>query len=239
MGMTHHLHGVANVEAIANLALLRGMIGRALRRPAAAARPFQRAGHRHHRRQAGAGRGVLARMEQAFGITLPREQGLRHHGRHAGGRSAARSTPPSSWAATSGAPRPTPTSPRAPWSASASSSSSPPRSIAAMSMALGDGESADPAGHGARRGVVADDAGIDVQLRPPLRWRHRAARQCAARNGDPRRSRAAAAAGLADRLQGIQGTRARSARPSPKSCPAWRTWPTSTSPSANSTSATA
>jgi anaerobic selenocysteine-containing dehydrogenase len=28
MGMTHHLHGVANVEAIANLALLRGMIGR-------------------------------------------------------------------------------------------------------------------------------------------------------------------------------------------------------------------
>src|SRR5690606_1547390 len=28
MGMTHHLHGTANVEAIANLALLRGMIGR-------------------------------------------------------------------------------------------------------------------------------------------------------------------------------------------------------------------
>lgn len=28
MGMTHHLHGVANVEAIANLALLRGMVGR-------------------------------------------------------------------------------------------------------------------------------------------------------------------------------------------------------------------
>ncbi len=28
MGMTHHLHGVENVEAIANLALLRGMIGK-------------------------------------------------------------------------------------------------------------------------------------------------------------------------------------------------------------------
>src|SRR5690606_26344196 len=28
MGMTHHVHGVANVEAIANLALLRGMIGK-------------------------------------------------------------------------------------------------------------------------------------------------------------------------------------------------------------------
>ena len=28
MGMTHHIHGVANVEAIANLALVRGMIGK-------------------------------------------------------------------------------------------------------------------------------------------------------------------------------------------------------------------
>ncbi|MBV6656559.1 MAG: FdhF/YdeP family oxidoreductase, partial [Devosiaceae bacterium] len=28
MGMTHHLHGVENIESIANLALLRGMIGR-------------------------------------------------------------------------------------------------------------------------------------------------------------------------------------------------------------------
>jgi molybdopterin-dependent oxidoreductase alpha subunit len=28
MGITHHIHGVANVQAIANLALLRGMIGR-------------------------------------------------------------------------------------------------------------------------------------------------------------------------------------------------------------------
>src|SRR5262249_21735047 len=28
MGITHHLHGVANVQTIANLALLRGMVGR-------------------------------------------------------------------------------------------------------------------------------------------------------------------------------------------------------------------
>ena len=28
MGMTHHVHGVENVEMIVNLALLRGMIGR-------------------------------------------------------------------------------------------------------------------------------------------------------------------------------------------------------------------
>ncbi len=28
MGITHHAHGVQNVQAIANLALMRGMIGR-------------------------------------------------------------------------------------------------------------------------------------------------------------------------------------------------------------------
>ena len=28
MGITHHAHGVDNVQAIANLALLRGMVGR-------------------------------------------------------------------------------------------------------------------------------------------------------------------------------------------------------------------
>jgi anaerobic selenocysteine-containing dehydrogenase len=29
MGITHHAHGVKNVQAICNLALLRGMVGRA------------------------------------------------------------------------------------------------------------------------------------------------------------------------------------------------------------------
>ena len=43
MGITHHVHGVANVQAIANLALMRGMVGRPQRRPAADSRPFQRA----------------------------------------------------------------------------------------------------------------------------------------------------------------------------------------------------
>ena len=28
MGITHHVHGVQNVQAIANLALMRGMVGR-------------------------------------------------------------------------------------------------------------------------------------------------------------------------------------------------------------------
>jgi len=35
MGMTHHVHGTANVEAIANLALIRGMLGGVRPRPCA------------------------------------------------------------------------------------------------------------------------------------------------------------------------------------------------------------
>jgi molybdopterin-dependent oxidoreductase alpha subunit len=76
MGMTHHLHGVANVEAIANLALLRGMIGR----PFAGLLPL-----RGHSNVQGIGTigvkpvvsaEVNAAMERAFGITLPREKGF-------------------------------------------------------------------------------------------------------------------------------------------------------------------
>ena len=52
MGITHHEHGVANVQAIVNLALLRGMVGRPRRGPAADPRPLQRAGHRLGRRRA-------------------------------------------------------------------------------------------------------------------------------------------------------------------------------------------
>ncbi|QMV00781.1 FdhF/YdeP family oxidoreductase [Devosia sp. D6-9] len=76
MGMTHHLHGTANVEAIANLALLRGMIGR----PFAGLLPL-----RGHSNVQGIGtigvkpvlaREVLAKMERAFGVTFPAERGL-------------------------------------------------------------------------------------------------------------------------------------------------------------------
>lgn len=76
MGMTHHLHGTANVEAIANLALLRGMLGRTF----AGLLPL-----RGHSNVQGIGTigvkpvvsaEVFAAMEQAFGITLPREKGL-------------------------------------------------------------------------------------------------------------------------------------------------------------------
>jgi molybdopterin-dependent oxidoreductase alpha subunit len=76
MGMTHHLHGVENVEAIANLAMLRGMIGR----PHAGLLPL-----RGHSNVQGIGtigvkpvvaEEVFVGMEKAFGITLSREKGF-------------------------------------------------------------------------------------------------------------------------------------------------------------------
>jgi molybdopterin-dependent oxidoreductase alpha subunit len=76
MGMTHHVHGVENVEMIVNLALLRGMIGR----PHAGLLPL-----RGHSNVQGIGtigvkpvlaEDVMAKMEQAFGITLSREPGM-------------------------------------------------------------------------------------------------------------------------------------------------------------------
>lgn len=75
MGMTHHVHGVANVEAIANLALLRGMIGRRY----AGLLPL-----RGHSNVQGIGtigvkpvvsEEVFAAMEKSFGITLSRSKG--------------------------------------------------------------------------------------------------------------------------------------------------------------------
>jgi len=71
MGMTHHLHGVENIEYIANLALLRGMVGKQY----AGLLPL-----RGHSNVQGIGtigvKPVLAddvfhRMEEALGITLP------------------------------------------------------------------------------------------------------------------------------------------------------------------------
>ncbi len=76
MGMTHHLHGVENIETIAGLALLRGMIGR----PGAGLLPL-----RGHSNVQGIGTigvkpvladDVIAKMEDAFGIALPAKQGL-------------------------------------------------------------------------------------------------------------------------------------------------------------------
>ena len=76
MGMTHHVHGTSNVEAIANLALIRGMIGKRF----AGLLPL-----RGHSNVQGIGtigvkpvlaRDVLARMEEVFGVTFPEEKGL-------------------------------------------------------------------------------------------------------------------------------------------------------------------
>ncbi|WDR05311.1 FdhF/YdeP family oxidoreductase [Devosia rhodophyticola] len=76
MGMTHHLHGVANVEAIANLALLRGMVGKRF----AGLLPL-----RGHSNVQGIGtigvkpvlaNEVLAKMETAFGIKFPAAKGM-------------------------------------------------------------------------------------------------------------------------------------------------------------------
>ncbi len=76
MGMTHHLHGVENVEAIANLALLRGMVGKRY----AGLLPL-----RGHSNVQGIGTigvkpvlkdEVMARMEEALGIALPTRPGF-------------------------------------------------------------------------------------------------------------------------------------------------------------------
>lgn len=76
MGITHHLHGVENVEAIANLALLRGMLGK----PAAGLLPL-----RGHSNVQGIGTvgvkpiladDVLQQLEQHLGTQLPRTNGM-------------------------------------------------------------------------------------------------------------------------------------------------------------------
>ena len=76
MGMTHHLHGVANVEAIANLASLRGMVGKRF----AGLLPL-----RGHSNVQGIGtigvkpvlaKDVLDKMEAAFGVTFPAARGM-------------------------------------------------------------------------------------------------------------------------------------------------------------------
>ncbi len=76
MGITHHLHGVDNVEAIANLAMLRGMIGK----PGAGLLPLR--GHSNIQGVGTVGvKPVLAEdvfksIETHLNISLPREKGM-------------------------------------------------------------------------------------------------------------------------------------------------------------------
>lgn len=76
MGVTHHTHGVDNVEAIANLALLRGMIGK----PFSGLLPL-----RGHSNVQGIGTigvkpllaaDVLDRIESTLSVTMPKKQGM-------------------------------------------------------------------------------------------------------------------------------------------------------------------
>ncbi|MBX3414728.1 MAG: FdhF/YdeP family oxidoreductase [Pirellulales bacterium] len=76
MGITHHAHGVSNVQAIANLALLRGMVGR----PNAGLLPI-----RGHSNVQGIGSvgvtpklkdAIFQRLEEHFGVRLPTAPGL-------------------------------------------------------------------------------------------------------------------------------------------------------------------
>ncbi len=76
MGLTHHLNGVDNVESVANLALLRGMVGKRY----AGLLPL-----RGHSNVQGIGtigvkpvlpEDVLQRMESAFGVRFPQASGL-------------------------------------------------------------------------------------------------------------------------------------------------------------------
>lgn len=76
MGITHHAHGVQNVQAIANLALLRGMVGQ----PNSGLLPIR--GHSNVQGIGSVGvapklkQALFERMETHFGIKLPTGAGL-------------------------------------------------------------------------------------------------------------------------------------------------------------------
>lgn len=76
MGITHHAVGVQNVQAIANLALMRGMVGR----PGAGLLPIR--GHSNVQGMGSVGvtpqlkQAVFDRLQQDFGLQLPVQAGL-------------------------------------------------------------------------------------------------------------------------------------------------------------------
>jgi molybdopterin-dependent oxidoreductase alpha subunit len=76
MGITHHLHGVQNVQAIANLALMRGMVGR----PQAGLLPIR--GHSNVQGMGSMGvtpklkDAIFERLQQHFDVRLPERPGM-------------------------------------------------------------------------------------------------------------------------------------------------------------------
>ncbi|HID37203.1 MAG TPA: histidine kinase, partial [Ghiorsea sp.] len=76
MGLTHHLHGVANIESLSNLAMLRGMIGK----KGAGLLPLR--GHSNIQGLGSMGvtpelkKEVFQKLEEELNISLPTEKGL-------------------------------------------------------------------------------------------------------------------------------------------------------------------
>jgi molybdopterin-dependent oxidoreductase alpha subunit len=76
MGVTHHLHGAATVQAIAALALMRRMVGR----PGAGLQPIR--GHSNIQGMGTVGvtptlkQAIFARLESHYGVTLPTTKGF-------------------------------------------------------------------------------------------------------------------------------------------------------------------
>lgn len=76
MGITHHAHGVANVRAIVNLAMLRGMVGR----PHAGLLPIR--GHSNVQGIGSVGvapvlkEAIFRKLEEVLGVSLPQTPGL-------------------------------------------------------------------------------------------------------------------------------------------------------------------
>lgn len=76
MGITHHTHGVGNVQAIGNLALLRGMVGR----PGTGLMPIR--GHSNVQGIGSVGvtpqlkTAIFERLQSYFGVELPTQPGL-------------------------------------------------------------------------------------------------------------------------------------------------------------------
>jgi len=76
MGVTHHLHGAATVQAIAQLALMRRMVGR----PGAGLQPIR--GHSNIQGMGTVGvtptlkKAIFDRLESHFGVTLPTTKGF-------------------------------------------------------------------------------------------------------------------------------------------------------------------
>jgi molybdopterin-dependent oxidoreductase alpha subunit len=76
MGITHHMHGVANVQAITNLALMRGMVGR----PGAGLMPIR--GHSNVQGIGSVGvapklkEAIFTVLEREFAVELPKAPGL-------------------------------------------------------------------------------------------------------------------------------------------------------------------